>query len=219
MVGLALASGAGLAGAFHPGLAAQDCQPLATPKRLPGANQLLDSAALVAAITAGTGIDSGGIALGLTYPEPAGPPSVIPVELGDSARVGGDFRERIQALLRVGGAVPGTTLRLQLRSPAGIRVERSVLCPPVPYDSAALMRVVVASGRGGTPPQRWRSVIRVLIGVDGSVLDARLQPGSGRADIDRLVLEPVFGSRWHPATLDGRPVKAWLANGRAALAR
>jgi len=220
MLGLALVFEGATVGAFHPGLAAQTCQPLDAPKRTPSLNQLLDSAALVADITAGQVIDTAGIALGLAYPERAGPPAVNAVEPGDSAKASGDFRRRVQALLRVGGAVPGTSLRLHVRSPADIRVERSILCPPVSYDSVALMRVAVASGRGGAVPlQRWPSLIRVLVGVDGRVLDARLQPGSGRADLDRIVLEPVFVTRWRPATLDGRPVKVWLANGRAKLAR
>ena len=74
---------------------------------------------------------------------------------------------------------------------------------PVPYDSAALMQVGIPTGRGGDAQgQHWRSAVRLRIGVTGNVLGARLQPGSGRLDIDRFVLEPMFRGRWHPATLD-----------------
>jgi outer membrane biosynthesis protein TonB len=69
------------------------------------------------------------------------------------------------------------------------------------------------------PTQRWESAIRLLIDADGRVLDARLQPGSGRVDVDRIVLEPVFAGRWRFATLDGRPVKVWLVDGRATLSQ
>jgi hypothetical protein len=199
-------------------MAAQDCQPVATPKRLPSLNQLLDSAALVAGITDGKAAGNGAIVLGLAYPERVGPPTVFGVEPSDSAEAGGDFQRQVLTHLRAKGAAPGTTLRLRLRPPADFRVERSVLCPPIPYDSTSLMRVAISSGRGGAVPvQRWKSAIRVLIGEDGSVLDARLQPASGRGNIDRLVLEPVYRGRWRPATLDGRPVKVWFANGRAEL--
>jgi len=220
MLGVALVSDGAASGAIQTGLAAQECRALDTPKRTPSLNQILDSVALVADLSGGRAIDTAGIALGLAYPERTGPPIVNTVEPGDSAKVSGDLGRRIQALLRVRGAEPGTTLRLHVRSAADIRVERSILCPPVSSDSAALMRVVVASGRGGAiPTHRWSSAIRILVGVDGRVLDARLQPGSGRADLDRIVIEPVFATRWRPATLDGRPVKAWLANGRAKVVR
>lgn len=218
LLGLALIFEGAAGGTIQTGLAAPQCRPLDTPKRTPSLNQLLDSVALVAGITAGPVIDTAGIALGLAYPERTGPPIVNAVEPSDVAS--GDLGRRVQALLRGGAAGPGTTLRLHIRSAVDIRVERSILCPPVSYDSVALMQVAVASGRGGAvPSQRWPSAIRILVGVDGRVLDARLQPGSGRGEIDRIVVEPVFATRWRPATLDGRPVKAWLANGRAKLAK
>jgi len=219
MLGLTLVFEGATGGAIQTVLA-QQCQALDTPKRMPSLNHLLDSVALIADLAAGQVIDTAGIALGIAYPERAGPPIVSPVEPGDSAKASGDLGRRVQALLRVGGAEAGTTLRLHVRSAAEVRVERSILCPPVSHDSVALMRVAVASGHGGgVPPQRWPSAIRILVGVDGRVLDARLQPGSGWGEIDRIVVEPVFATRWRPATLDGRPVKAWLTNGRAKLAK
>jgi len=69
VLGLALVSLERIAGAVPGGLAAQECQPLATPKRLPGMNQVLDSAALVADIVAGKVTGPAGMALSLAYPE------------------------------------------------------------------------------------------------------------------------------------------------------
>lgn len=80
------------------------------------------------------------------------------------------------------------------------------------------MPVFVASGGAEARPfPQWKSRIQIRVGADGQVLEARLWPGSGRANIDRLVLQPVYLSRWHPATVDGRPVAAWLIDGRASL--
>jgi hypothetical protein len=209
----------GLAAATGSPLAAQECQPLDTPKRLPGVDRLVDSAALVAGLAAAGPADSARITLTLTYPRRGGPPSVTVLGSGEGAE-GSELRSRVEALLRPKGAPPGTSLRLDIRSPTDVRVERSVLCPPVPFDSTALMSVFVASGGAEARPlPRFKSNIQVQIGADGEVLDARLRPGSGRSNIDRLVLEPVFNSRWHPATVDGRPVTAWLFQGRASLSK
>jgi hypothetical protein len=190
---------------------------------LPAVAELIDSATLMGRLAAVPLDRSPGIQLGVAFPEPAGPPVAWVIDSGASpderARVGG----LVQAALRAGGAPPGTTLRVHLRAtdPIGVEIERSILCSPVPLDatSATQPAVQVVSGGRPAPNQRWKAVIRQRIGPDGVVLDARLQPGSGKPEMDRLALLPVYSRRWRPATLDGRPVAVWFANGRAVLAR
>lgn len=200
-----------------------ECQPLDRPKRLPAAAELIDSTALAGQIALASGTVSGELQIGVAFPRPSGPPEAWVIDSGVAPDGLARLAALVQTALRPGAAPPGTTLRIHLRlgTPNRIHVQRSVLCPPVPMDSAGAAQTAykVSEGSGKGPAHRWNAVVRQRIGIDGQVLDARLQPGSGRADVDRLALEPVLARRWRPATLDGRPVEVWLANGRVELAR
>jgi hypothetical protein len=87
-------------------------------------------------------------------------------------------------------------------------------------DSAALAsRLVGAPSAGSSEVELGLAFPRPSGSPQAWVLDARLQPGSGKPELDRLALLPVFARRWRPATLDGRPVEVWFARDRAELAR
>jgi hypothetical protein len=163
------------------------------------------------------------VELGLAFPRPSGAPQAWVIDAGAMPDAGARLAELVQAALRADGVPPGTTLRIHLRvvPSIGVQVQRSILCAPVPLDSggSAQPAVQVAGGSRPAPPQRWSAVIRQRIAADGVVLDARLQPGSGKPELDRLALLPVFARRWRPATLDGRPVEVWFAKDRVELAR
>ena len=201
---------------------APDCRRLDLPRRLPAMADLVDSAALASRLV-GTFAGSPEVELGLAFPRPSGSPQAWVIDSGDSPDAGSRLAGLVQAALRPDGAPPGTTLRIHIHAtqPIGVRVQRSILCAPVPLDSggSAQPAVQVTGGGRPAPPQRWKAVIRQRIGADGVVLDARLQPGSGKAELDRLALLPVFARRWRPATLDGRPVEVWVVRDRADLAR
>lgn len=198
---------------------APECRPLADPKRLPSLGSLVDSAGFVAALP--PSIDTAGIQLGLAFPSAGGSIAVFVIEPSDSASQA--LARRVEALVVPHGVPGGTTIRIRIRSATDIRVERSILCPPVPVDSAVPKRLTMAMGRVSSQEElallKWTPVIRMRIGIDGRVVDARLQPGSGRRDIDQQALEPVYQRRWRPATLDGRPVEVWFANDRVELVR
>ncbi len=53
----------------------------------------------------------------------------------------------------------------------------------------------------------------LLIDEQGRVVDAAMIESTGYPEIDQLLLEKVYTSRYHPATLKQRPVKAWIAVG------
>ena len=59
------------------------------------------------------------------------------------------------------------------------------------------------------------SIVRfeLLIDEQGEVVDATMIESTGYAEIDDLLLQKIFASRYHPATLRQQPVKAWIAVG------
>jgi hypothetical protein len=184
---------------------------------------LVDSAALASRLVGAPIAGSAEVELGLAFPRPSGSPQAWVIDSGNTPDAGSRLAGVVRAALRADGAPPGTTLRIHVRAapPIGVRVQRSILCAPVPLDAggSAQPAVQVTGGVTPAPPQRWNAAIRQRIGADGVVLDARLQPGSGKPELDRLALLPVFARRWRPATLDGRPVEVWLVKDRADLAR
>ena len=215
-------AGTGAAGAARP-QDAPDCRLVDTPKRLPTVAELVDSTTLATQVAEAAVTGSPEIQLGVAFPRPSGPPQAWVIDSGVTPDAQARLAALVQAALRTQGAPPGTTLRIHLRvtAPIGVRVQRSILCAPVPLDSARSTQpgIKVTDGARNAPPQSWKAVIRQRIGPDGLVLDARLQPGSGHPELDRLALVPVYGRRWRPATLDGRPVAVWFGNGRVELAR
>ena len=59
------------------------------------------------------------------------------------------------------------------------------------------------------------SIVRfeLLIDERGKVVDAAMIESTGYAEIDDLLLQKIFASLYHPATLKQQPVKAWIAVG------
>ncbi len=59
------------------------------------------------------------------------------------------------------------------------------------------------------------SIVRfeLLIDERGKVVDAAMIESTGYAEIDDLLLQKIYASLYHPATLKQQPVKAWIAVG------
>jgi hypothetical protein len=206
--------------AAHRAQDARSCQPLEAPKEIPSLASLLDSVALMGRIAESRVSDPSELRIAVAFPQ-SGPPRTWLIEAGP-ASVSAGLSGLVHGMLRAGGAPPGTNVRLHLRiaAPIAVRVERSVLCAPVPLgEDPKLPDFQLKEGNGSAPPRTWKGVIRQRIGTEGEVLEAKLVPGSGRAEIDRVALEPVYGRRWKPATLDGRPVAVWFTGGRVELVR
>ncbi len=54
-------------------------------------------------------------------------------------------------------------------------------------------------------------IIKVLVDVDGSILDARIFLSSGFEELDNAALEASMKAKFEPATQLGRPVKVWVS--------
>lgn len=210
-----------LAPAALPAQDAPSCQPLETPKEVPSLASLLDSVALMGRIADSRVSDPPELRIAVAFPR-SGPPRTWLIEAGPAPEISAWLSGLVHGMLRAGGGPPGTNVRLHLRiaAPIAIRVERSMLCAPVPLGAnPELPDFQLKEGNGSAPPKTWKGVIRQRIGTDGQVLEAKLVPGSGQAVIDRVALEPVYGRKWKPATLDGRPVAVWFTGGRVELVR
>jgi protein TonB len=55
------------------------------------------------------------------------------------------------------------------------------------------------------------STISFLIGVDGHVMDSKLQKSSGFRDLDKAAQLALGKCRFKPAMVDGQPQQAWVA--------
>lgn len=199
-----------------------ECRAAELPARLPRAEELIDARSLAAGMVAARIEVSRELEIGVAFPWKSGEPDAWVMSFGVAFGIRESLAAQVRSALRPRGAPPGTTLRLRLKAGAhlDISVERSILCLPVPVDSAAGAPAVrVSEGGASGPLKSWRAGVRQKIDADGVVQEATLQPGSGNAEVDRVALAPVYARRWRPATLDGRPIAVWFLNGKATLAR
>ena len=87
------------------------------------------------------------------------------------------------------------------------------------YDTRPIPRRLNMSISRKEIPRKLRhvkdSIVRfeLLIDERGRVVDATMIESTGYAEIDQLLLEKIYASQYHPATLKQRPVKAWIAVG------
>lgn len=87
------------------------------------------------------------------------------------------------------------------------------------YDTRPIPRRLNMSISRKEIPRKLRhvkdSIVRfeLLIDERGRVVDATMIESTGYAEIDELLLEKIYASQYHPATLRQRPVKAWIAVG------
>jgi protein TonB len=51
--------------------------------------------------------------------------------------------------------------------------------------------------------------MRFLIGIDGTVRDAKLAKSSGNASLDQAAINALSKCRFKPAEVDGKPVEQW----------
>jgi TonB family protein len=54
-------------------------------------------------------------------------------------------------------------------------------------------------------------IIKVLVNIDGSILDARIFISSGFQELDSAALEASMKAKFEPAKQFGRPVKVWVS--------
>ncbi len=119
-------------------------------------------------------------------------------------------------------------LRLPLsRKRSGHRERTAMSSPPVPSTPDRKTRRPLGISRAPLPPpaalrrvdypRRARSrgwhgsvTLRLHIGTDGTVLEARIHVSSGHGSLDRAAQDAVGFWTFQPALRDGRPVAAWV---------
>jgi hypothetical protein len=190
------------------------CASLNLPSKLPPVDQLVDSAGLVAAIAP---YREGEFVVSLLL-NTKGRLSLTP--LGSWAGAPDSLLNRVDGALRPTGTVdaPSVRLRFRLRDPRAITVERSELCAPVSLDGTE-SRVVNIETSSPPPPHIRKPTLRMRIGSDGTVLEARIVASTGVPELDQEIARTAPQSHFRPALLDGRPVEVWLERGHAELVR
>ena len=101
----------------------------------------------------------------------------------------------------VGGSTPSLTL------------ERSIYCPPTPESGSPFptrIAVQMQPGDRRPPPGTRRIHIRLeaLIDEGGVPSNVRITQSSGMSDLDDEILKQWQGRRFHPALIDGEPIRA-----------
>jgi periplasmic protein TonB len=93
------------------------------------------------------------------------------------------------------------------------------------WRSSALLALVLVTGCAASPPvndqgdqptiettrsrQVYTTVVEALVGIDGSVKDARIAQSSGLERADEMALDEIRKRRLTPGTKDGQPVQTW----------
>jgi hypothetical protein len=195
------------------------CGVLPEPRELPSVDALLDSAALVAGIPPAD--ESGPAELWISV-RMRSTPEVFAIDSTLTQDVVGATLDQVRAAIRKESrlAIPSFRLRVLYGRPELLRVDRSVLCPPVAPPGAsnrfAVTRVTPGSGRS-TPLRPIDP--RIRIDARGEVRQVDLGSGTGDLSVDRQMRDGISRLRYLPALLDGRPVEVWLRDRRVEIAR
>jgi hypothetical protein len=203
--------------------AQDDCKPLTDARKLPALSKLLDSAALVANLTADA---SGPNEVLVSVMTGSTPEAFVMNPVVATTATGTAVRDRVLSSLtpEARNAIPAFRVRVTLGQSLGVFMEPSVLCPPRgkgPPSRVSFQIAVPGGPRGSTPqPPRPRDITpRIRIGVNGEVLQVDLGGSTGYADGDRVVRQSLEGQRYEPARLDGRPVEVWFRDKKVELVR
>lgn len=95
---------------------------------------------------------------------------------------------------------------------------RSQPAPPVAAPPGGRQAAVVIDSSCPTPayPALVRQpgdggvvMLNFLIGVDGAVIESRVETSSGHPHLDEAALRALSRCRFHPGTLNGKPEESW----------
>lgn len=88
------------------------------------------------------------------------------------------------------------------------------VAPPVPVRVAAVVDARNCS-KPDYPPKAYRNgqtgtvTLQMLIGLDGKVVDAKVEKSSGHKELDIAAREGLSLCKFKPGTLDGVPQQSW----------
>jgi hypothetical protein len=185
------------------------CRETITPRKLPPASRLLDSARAVGELTA-LKIPANGLLFSLIYNEEDSLPDTHPLEAAapDAALV---LAQSLRPLKPT--SYWGVRVRVLGGDAPRLLVERSMYCPPMPAGVQARPdRVVVETGPGDKQLSAG-TIVRIIaeakISEAGEVGQIVVLRSSGVRELDDHILRDLRIRRFLPALVDGFPVPSW----------
>lgn len=185
------------------------CRDSNTPRKLPAAGALLDSARVVGELHAVSVPDSG-LLLTLLYNGDDSLPDARPLAADSVAARAARILAASARPQRPSGI---WAVRVRLLGDAGLKVQRSSYCPPVLTGVPARNRRVVVDLRDADRRPTTGTLVKVIaeaeILEDGSVGEVRIVRSSDMASLDDEIIRDIRLRRFLPALLDGFPVTGW----------
>jgi TonB family protein len=185
----------------------KDCGATRSPKHLPAAGALLDSAKTIGefAVLAGP---QGDMLFSLRFDDSDSLPKVRPLE-GADARGTLILAHSVRPQKRSG--VWAVRVRVTGGAAAAVSIERSMYCPPAPEPGpnanvSVTMMVQVQPGDRLPASGRARVTFEVRVDETGTVSTIRLIESSGTREIDERLTQDMQMRRFQPALLDGAPI-------------
>lgn len=198
--------------------AQESCPDLKTPRNLPTAGALLDSARAVAQLTA-YDMPPDGMAFTLLYDGKDSLPRTRPLGAtweNAALTLAGNLRPRKR------DGIWAVRVHVVNTPAPALRVVRSSFCPPRPITGPAGIRQLRVETQPGdrmpAPSRRLRTVIEVQLTADGDVVRAHVAQPSGVRGFDEEIRHDWETRRYTPARLDGVPVASrYRSDGQAFL--
>jgi len=200
---------------------AQQCTLTQRPRRLPAANELVDSISVLTALRPMLSDGPEGLILTLIYLGDATAPAIHVTS--PSAMAPDSVNFILDALLlytrQVRFAEPNWAVRLRVRRDAerSMAVERALYCAPTPAGGDKRIwlgsRPLAGSGDAVLMPGSTRPVrvdAEISIDTKGNVANVEMRRGSGSTEVDNQVALMMRERRYHPARVDGVPIPSWI---------
>jgi TonB-like protein len=187
------------------------CRDSNTPRKLPAAGALLDSARAVAELDT-LPLPSDGLVLSLLYDEEDSLPQARPLTTDSATARAARIVARAALPQRPNGI---WAVRVQMSGGSGpaLKIQRSTYCPPVLAGVPARNRRVVVDLRDSDRRVPSGTLIKVIaeaeILEDGSVGEVRIVRSSEMVSLDEEIVRDIRLRRFLPALLDGIPVPGW----------
>lgn len=199
------------------------CSQLDQPKILPAVDQLVDSAAVISALTRlQTGGFHGDAIFSLVFRR-SELDSIHILQTTLNAPASDSVPPMLHAAMRRAARLEAPSIRLHVTVDTAPRLtlERSELCSPgpVPGEGATTVGVRFSVPSGSPSPYPGIAEFRLRITPDGRVASATITSSSGVPEMDAASVRAIRHNRFMPALLDGRPVEVWLERGRTELVK
>jgi len=193
------------------------CEETRTPKQLPPARDVLDSADAILELTQAN-VLAADMRFSLLFDGSDSLPRVRLLETTDP-------RAAIVLLRSIWPQKPSDPWAVRVHVVGGatpsLSLERSIYCPPSPESRSPFptrISVQMKPGDRRPPPGTQRVQIRVeaLIDEGGIPSNVRITQSSGMSDLDDEILKQWESRRFHPALIDGEPIRAmWRTDGQS----